>query len=131
MKEVFRGWKRRVGIALLTVACGLCCVWLRSLDHMDLFFWSFGRSTFEFTTHVNGLVLNWSESSEELVLDGPISIYWHSYCWVTVASPTSYKLRGLTIPYWSIVLPLALLSAWLLLSKTSIEPAEGHGVHED
>lgn len=37
-------------------------------------------------------------------------------------APTPVNLIAVQIPYWLIVIPLTLLSAWLLLRKTSLKP---------
>lgn len=109
MRDMFRGWRRKTGVTLLIVACAVCMIWMRSGAQMDMIFVSFVSMKFELTTHVNGLVLNVSSAPDK-------PFYFYSANWITVLHPTSYKLRGVSIPYWCLVLPPTLLSAWLLFA---------------
>jgi hypothetical protein len=39
MREFFCGWKRKIGISTLGLACGIAMAWVRSIaiaDHFDL-----------------------------------------------------------------------------------------------
>lgn len=41
MREFFRGWKRKVGVVALVVACAVTAIWLRSWTDHDMVTFSF------------------------------------------------------------------------------------------
>jgi len=101
MREFFRGWKRKTSVATLLMACGLTVGWIRSYDTVD----SINIVDSQITV-LGPLIEFWRRRMEEGVsLSGPN----------TVLPP---------IPYWSLVIPLALASAWLLLSDP--RPSKRH-----
>ena len=103
MRDFFRGWKRRAGVATLMMACLFAAGWVGSLD-LDEF------------------PVLWSHHVDE-------ETYYEARMWkagihfakFTLTerneSFTLYGASSITVWYWAIVLPLTLLSAWLLLSK--------------
>ena len=102
MFNYFRGWRRKAGLVTLLMACVFAAGWVRSLteiDRLGLF---------------GGWVCSWG-GSMRLVEVSFIT---------TQIGGASVRAAQLTpffsIPYWMIVLPLTLLSAWLLLSKPRI-----------
>ena len=95
MREVFRGWKRKIGIMMLALACLFAAVWVATLDE---------SSDFPSLT----LMLNTGEGN--LIMKGQI--------WLAPFAPSiNGDEFGWKIPIWSIVLPLTLISAFLLLKK--------------
>ena len=128
MGGFFRGWKRKVGVLTLLMSCGLVGEWVRSLyivDSVDLSCGMLGRGSF---LSVNGLFA-WSIGFEdsaffrwktvplsEILIDG--SMYFHDGF---AFGESSFGFNGsripVFIPYCVVVIPLSLLSAWLLLSK--------------
>lgn len=93
MGAYFDHWMRRLGILTLFVACMFAAGWIRSYDSVhsiDLF-----KSQLQ---SANGSIHIWWEKPKEGV----------SYGGPSVVTP---------VPYWSIVLPMALVSASLLLGQ--------------
>lgn len=151
MKEFFRGWRRKGGVLTLLMACVLTGGWMRSLSTRDLFNFpidhtrllmlvSNGRNVewdlyenqagipacdFHYSLeprddsfHVEGVEARWQWS----VLGFQAGVYDYR------GNGRGGSLTGITshmckLPYWSIILPLNLISAWLLLSKT-LPPAQ-------
>lgn len=98
MRDFFRGWRWKLGIVTLVMACVFAVGWVRSLSDPDVLIDGVGST--------KGFVSMTS-------FDGDFGIVFF-------------------IPYWSIVLPLTLLSACLLLSKRPpvkrSEAAQGEGI---
>jgi hypothetical protein len=139
MREFFRGWKRKVGVITLVLACMFAGGWKRGLaakevvrlcvaDELTYFFVS------------NGSWLYWQGVRGKPELNTPKAIgdirvgpvYFSTdvdngdYRYVLQAEQRSfypeekrygYRITSWAIPYWSIVLPLTAISTWLLLSK--------------
>ena len=114
MGTYFQLRRRKFGIVTLMLACLLVDEWIRSttapalLDFHVLYDFPIGtcqieaarsdNHSLEFLTNQFLPTSGWHEPADEL----------HG----------SYELMTvLTIPYWKIVVPLTLVSAWLLLSK--------------
>jgi hypothetical protein len=101
MSEFFDGWRRKLGTVTLMMACVLMTGWLRGRfgcdDNASIFV---GESTYV------GVVLC------------PYEILFHKFKQFPESNmaPTRETVL-LIVPYWSVVNPLTLLSAYLLLSK--------------
>ena len=132
MRSFFHGWRRKAGVVTLAVACALCTMWMRSLSIQDVCVFQFG-----------------STASDVLSQRG--MIYWHvtrfegelKYSFdrfYTAAFAADDELAGperriwddneewYSLPYPLLVLPLTLLSAYLILwkprkRKTADQPA--------
>lgn len=143
----FKPLRRKVGVVTLVLACLFAAGWVRSWNVHDVF--SMARrqqsidhlvshcdSLFWATSHMNSPgesnIPFWSTNRfafPHTVADGPnADILWRwRYCGFGTGEindqPASYVSRTaiVAIPYWSIVLPLTLLSAWLLLLKPRTE----------
>ena len=127
MREFFNGWKRKLGVVTLLTACAFAAGWVRSLTigdqstirmNMNSLFWMISNngwfgcvavlepnvgSTTEFFRH-------WTDkSSPSPLVMGPFDGV--PYRWNWASSP------HFILPYSTLVVPLTLLSAWLLLSK--------------
>lgn len=126
MKAFFHGWRRKVGCVALIAACAVTGMWLRSLHIFD---------TVSFTT----------EQSQHQVTSADGSVYWkavnrndaqqHGKGWTQV-EPSKYpnpekvkfiqlyflRNANAVVPYWSLILPLTLLSAYLLLVPSRKRP---------
>ena len=133
MKEFFHGWRRKVGIATLLFSCVAMAGWLRSITTIDIV-----------QVHVSACNVGGRSASGlfELTIvicpPGPGSVWAVGpFSSDSVSGWTTEKLRGtanlsalgfrhqvrrkwslrtLVFPYWSLVLPMTLLSAYLLLS---------------
>lgn len=91
MREFFKGWKRKVGWITLGVACA----------------------------YLTGWVASYLFPGEMRLFDAMLSSNFGTIYLVVFLSPSGYTehLWYCSIDYWHVVLPLTLLSAWLLLSK--------------
>lgn len=98
MREFFNDWRRKAGCVALVMACVVAGMWLRSQFYYDG-------------------VISWDNEVEDTVYSTNGSLHWSS---VTREDLTIRTFRSL--PYWSIVLPLTLLSAYLLLWKPRPKP---------
>ncbi len=118
MGEFFKGWRRKAGLGTLAMACVLAVGWMRSYTVAADAAW---------------FVIG-SQQQRMVSLSGRVS--WKSY---PVSGEGVWKVRSYiksgpilsedlffrewsiwsawVIPYWSLVLPLTLLSAWLILGN--------------
>lgn len=108
MRDFFSSWKRKAGCVTLGMVCVLSCEWVRSTSIVDRiwfpsgtvgagsgFVWWIGMSP-ETGWELDSIPLRELEGSPE--------------GWAF----NEYEWEG---PFWLVVLPLTLLSAWLLLRK--------------
>ena len=128
MKEFFHGWRRKTGVVSLVMACAVMGLWLRSLKVWDFYAFPAGIRHHQFNSIDGGFI--WSSWDRQPPED------WASPDWEWIAddsdtagpfpdfvklwdNPTNrrWKARYWYIYYWQIVIPLALLSAFLLLWK--------------
>ncbi len=137
MGDYFRPLRRKIGCITLLLACVFTAGWVRSLkDTKDILCVPIGQHTFEYFHSLNGAI--WCFHLHNTVETDVTFFKEHYRGWnrrpvmsgarvdrVAKYGPflfrneSTYAARGfsLRIPYWSIVIPLTLLSAWLLLSK--------------
>ena len=148
MGEFFRGWKRKVGVLTLVMACLLMGSWMRSRigwDALEFFRGSFAIQSDNGHLLLARIVIN--PSGRELKWSSMPGHYWMgptpnnpwqpipfaqnkidwSFRWngfesgdvltTPVTGPSQTWMQFWQVPYWSIVLPLTLISAFLLLSK--------------
>ena len=134
MREFFRGWRRKIGVVTLGLACVSMAGWMRSGFREDrLRFKSSvgGWSCMEVASINNHISmmrqrpdlklafledLSWDLPrffSQELV---PESNQWN-WSWPRTVYLDGGYVHLAIIPYWIIVLPLTLLSAYLILWK--------------
>jgi hypothetical protein len=141
MKEFFRGWKRKVGVVTLLMACVFAGGWVRGYSMYD----SLALGQTRWSTSRYGIMVikrfetsgapirertEWGSSSlvdfgDMNPIDANFSHASFNWRWtrlgfdfleVNQTSPASVMTIW-AIPYWSIIAPLALLSVHLLLSK--------------
>lgn len=134
MKEFFHGWRRKVGLVTLVMACLFLCGWFRSFVICDSLGWSMSAPA----SPIWGV-----SASGELFLVAEIPVGWGTFkpsrsLWETmpaepldrmIASDTKWSFRCfgfgyarnqfqfIMFPYWSIILSLTFLSAYLILWK--------------
>ena len=157
MSEFFKGWRRQVGVVTLVMACVFAMGWVRSNAIEDqIVRKSAALTQIEFFSSHGYLV--WLSSSKPYVPAksrlswSAIPAHLNGFKFNSYCKNTSWALRQigfgignvewsggfnrivLAIPYWSIVIPLTLASAFLLLSKpristskTIIEPISAEG----
>lgn len=148
MQDYFHSWQRRAGIVTLVIACALLGGWLRSFRTLDSLFlhgnhWRYGISSVDGriwlinTTPLLGESwVDWNSREHESEFD-PMEgtdIVWR-YDWAgfhigtytrPIPSQTAsgkFEVFSLMIPYWAIAMPLALLSAYLIVLKPRTSPA--------
>ena len=138
MKEFFHGWRRKTGGVSLVLALVLWCGWVRSsrefhclavTNHIIIQSHK-GRLTLFRDHYDSGKAVWWwhGESTDEqydpLEAEGGVTIDWRrSFAGVTFGAYTvkdglqPVRTDVYDVRYWSLVLPLTLLSAYLLLWK--------------
>lgn len=147
MGDFFRGWRRKIGIALLAIALVLANAWIRSfvcydelvVSHQQFTHFiksSRGRFGWEGWTDTpsfwdsNDIQIYWenglmSKDDDDLLgglLGDSDEVEWQlKWAGFEFGDATRVveqrRVQRWDIPYWSLVLPLTLLSAWLLLIK--------------
>ncbi len=114
MGEFFKGWRRKAGLVTLAMACVLMIGWMRSLAVTDVFsIWinePRQRRLLAIESHYGEI--GWQDFGSAPLIGNPSG--WSSYA-NNLRPPDPLAFN--TVPYWSLVLPLTLLSAWLILIK--------------
>jgi len=128
MREFFRPFRRKLGALVLVGACGLMTGWVRSEFICDGIV--FSGPSFMAIGHGSIVLVNgeggstdawrfpvWEKGNINLFESDLRTVLWQ---WRLMGFgkgqlPEGPKLSIWTVPYWSLVLPLTLLSAWLLL----------------
>ncbi len=146
MLDFFHGWRRKVGVVTLVMALAFAGAWLRGHRVKDVYStggprtvyetWSSSRegiswlrltlqqpitsSTSGWRTYIVGTTGN---SIEGFIRNQKQTVDWR-WKWLGFDSgeshaskPISIQMTFFTIPYWSLVLPLTLISAYLILWK--------------
>lgn len=144
MREFFKGWRRKLGVVALGSALAFMGMWLRQLNSDTLDF-VLGRINNQQVALLvscdDGIAF---ETQTELTIGTPL--YQHRFEWFYAdlgassqlyskhmvrwdlnrfgfragmdrAAASTIENRIWIVPHWSIVLPLTLLAAWLLLRK--------------
>lgn len=144
MMEFLRGWRRKIGCIMLLMACLVMAGWVRSLTVNDQFdvpcngekehYFFHSVNGVICSTHLNQMNQSWSllkqdtvkwdsNQAEPLSEDFENSFDWQLR-WLGFGfgklKPGAIGTATMTfwsIPYWSITIPLTLISLWLLLKK--------------
>jgi hypothetical protein len=125
MHTFFHGWRRTAGCVALVVACALMALWMRSLCFCSSLTMPVASNSAETWVSIDGRLVWCAESEYEPPYqwhDGPpqtlanmnVTLDW-TYFGFARGSWNGDPFISLS--YWSIVLPLTLLSAYLLLWK--------------
>jgi hypothetical protein len=144
MKESFRGWRRKIGVVTLVMACLFVAGWVRNYFIRDSVNIPTGNSSsIEFISGYQclNLVVMWStipdhemasfriyHQKEEEEIGFPAGKFLFGGfagdhfpfrpSWFRFSNEVrTTSLMIFSLPYWSITIPLTLLSGWLLLSK--------------
>ena len=121
MGEYFKPWRRKIGVVTLVMACVVVAGWVRGRCVRD--FVDSGR----YLPGSRGIVIDNNRDSFTLkTREGPTICLLPGGEINTVLPVSDAKVVLVTlirIPYWSIFIPLTLLSAYLLFSKPRVEPA--------
>lgn len=131
----FKPLRRKIGLVTLALACVLAAGWVRSQYLLDTAGFVRGIWRSDFTSQ-NGklwlIYVTYDRPRESGFLIDSTRIYvpqdladlparqskldWR-WDWIGFHFSSSAHFHNSIIPYWAIVVPLTLLSAWLLLSK--------------
>ncbi len=98
MGEFFRGWRRKTGLITLAMAFALFILWMRSYvvrDQINLMYY-----------RDDVYSLRSDKAAIRIVYRSPIAM-----------DSMIDEEETFIYPYWSLVLPLTALSAWLILVK--------------
>ena len=150
MVGYFKPLRRKIGMLMLMLACLSTAGWVRSLGRFESCDVSFARTIIlgvlqngscglSFCGNANPTNIQWQSHAlvderwgEWWTGDGTVWNFrpaptseWH-WKWrefrIGVLVYARYRLAYIQVPCWAIVIPLTLLSVWLLLSKP---PAKG------
>ena len=138
----FKPWRRKIGVVTLVMACAMMAGWVRSIHNYDvvecfpcetiimrLNSWD---GNLCYVHCITEKVTIWSSFGlsttvvESFENDFPFDKQFTKTRWVwrlgrigvaTSMDDESDSITAVVAPYWLIAFPLALLSAWLLLSK--------------
>lgn len=125
MGEFFRGWRRKMGVVTLVMTVALTGLWVRCetihdgisfpiFDRQHAIYAVDGQIVWMEMPQSGGIWLLASEDSAimtEIIMD--IEKKWDAI--IEISDYQKYRFRRLAVPAWSIVTPLTLLSAYLLL----------------
>ena len=140
MKEFFKPWRRKFGVLTLMLACVAVCGWVRSYTTADDIVFLGGKLSYEDVGSFNGSVGWWHHETdggvgfankvlqwkafplnEFISSDYDLYVTWHldvsGFRYGRYIPTGTFKATCLVIPYWSLVIPLTFLSAYLLLKK--------------
>jgi hypothetical protein len=126
MREFFQGWRRKAGTVTLVLALAVAGIWMRSRIVCDTLQFKFrGRlhDIVSYSNQTSGVswkyelefpeVMDWGSVPLKEVdvddIEGTLANYREAY--------RDLGFSEWHIPYWSLVLPLTLLSAYLILGK--------------
>jgi len=146
MGEFFRGWRRKAGFATLSMACVFAAVWMRSEGTVYIvasrekgiplsFISGCGEFAFVGSGYFGIRCLDYENGTNpEFYFSYPVrrrgrrteilresweahklKVFRQDFPRATAISENFTQIT--TVPCWSIVLPMTMLSAWLLLSK--------------
>lgn len=136
MDKFFCGWRRMLGCVTLVSAVVFMAGWVRSLTVYDRLFLHNGTRRADSIDSVDGQFawgvryfssdqnasVTWKHDPfSAATLRDEIKIKWYGIGFCNELVEPNLKSRGVLwfVPYWSIVLPLTLFSAYLWLSKSS------------
>jgi hypothetical protein len=150
MSPYFKPWRRKIGVVTLLMACMFAAGWIRSRSRGDLLQFERGKAIYRIASSSRGM--SWETISFNHLgavktptgyfsLDGngfdpfvdipEIELDLSRFGFHIVESKldphAGFRSRLFAVPYWSVVIPLTLLSAWLLLSKPRRPKVESAG----
>ena len=136
MRNFFNGWRRKIGMVTLILACLFAAGWVRSGIICDRIFFRFcqslqyvesrrGRIGWEgFSLDMGHVKWETSNSIEEEVVEYHEASRYSVWRWRCLgfslgqnAFHDSWNSQYCLIPYWAIVIPLTAISGFLLIRK--------------
>jgi len=132
MREFFRPFRRKLGVLVLVLACVFAGMWIRSTMFYDVI--SFGNTPRQqaifsiggrltywmYTLHSPDTPYRQVQSARFESADLPARL--ESIATTRELLTATDNLVEFWLPYWAIVSPLTLLSAWLLIGKPRRKP---------
>lgn len=128
MKAFFHGWRRKLGIVTLVLACALMGMWVRSRVVCDSLEYSKGVRSHFIASMQSGIV--WCSRDSETQADwrfgsrsladarlGDMSLAKIVEQLENANHNQEVHLIVWTIPYWLMTIPMVALSTWLILGK--------------
>ena len=120
MREFFKPWRRRIGCVTLMIACGLSIAWLSSEIVNDCVYFA----------PTNGILsdrgrLHWWRIDEGILPPNRKAEMWinsEGY-WVQGLGQIHEVKPVLSVSYWSMAVPVTLISAYLLLWQPRTKPS--------
>jgi hypothetical protein len=156
MRSYFRGWKRKFGVLALGMALVFMGLWIRGLAVTDLYKFGSGPGTtcHNLVLSQHGImwmrlevfgdsIMSWTSGWKNIdpstilyddpkMKRSPADIKWQwSWCGFDLCQmshDSDERCCHQNNPYWSIVIPLTLLSAWCLLSKPRSKTQSAHPI---
>jgi hypothetical protein len=140
MRGFFNGWRRKVGCVALAMALGSMTGWIRSLLVLDIIRIPAGTLTsIGIESKRQSLCFSWIQDNSESKLENELPIsFWMAldpslrgtelslsylgynmgeFGWLVTLGDEYPRGIILAVPYWSVTMPLTLLSACLILWK--------------
>jgi len=142
MGEFFKPWRRKIGVVTLVLACVFMGGWVRSYSFTDQLIPPGQTSTFHVWVSLRGRfawmkvqgqaarvapslpMFSSAPGNSPCPIDREYSKWYWQFMGFGSGTGNAHIYLFWTIPYWSIVVPLTLLSAWLLLSKPRAKKIE-------
>jgi hypothetical protein len=131
MGDFFKPWQRKIGVVTLMMACALMAGWIRSLTHFEgvslpvgqmpnHFFVSWDSSLVWLTENagITGAYPQFKSRRinagiDDRIFESPYYEWRWKWCGFGFGVATGSALT--VIPYWSVAIPMTLVSVWLLL----------------
>ena len=142
MREFFRGWRRKIGLLTLVMACVVMVEWIRSMTNstqfsirtekhacvgiksanqvFSLFYWRFNDLSMKWDAQEDIEFVVYPFAEQPGMKNWPDGIFrWRigDFGWQASSIGPNHRMVQFIAPNWSIVIPLTLISALLLLSK--------------
>ena len=143
MRVFFKGWKRKAGIATLALTCLITVGWMRSIVVADFLAYPLNQTPLlEVASNSQsigwkiqpdaGSDLSWDRLDWASLPAEPVSWWEANFHWVwrqygfgvadgiehtSGVLPNFEPSTIVVFPYWSLILPLTMLSSYLLLSQ--------------
>ena len=135
MGDFFKPWRRKIGCVTLLMACLFMAGWVRSISDTDFVHFYCGNNStalvlssdrsvvwtkfHEERSHDEMSFPEWDTTRKKVCFDERFEWKWQ-WGGFSVGHCHSESSTVWVIPYWSITIPLMLLSAYLLPSKPRI-----------
>jgi len=129
MGEFFKGWRRKMGVLTLVMACVFAAGWVRSQETADSIYIVVCHREYCFSSETGQLGISEFDDEPDYPWEYPLirsSVARHDvdipqqpffFKYVRDEGMYSPPFSGIRVSYSPIVLPLTLLSAYLLLVK--------------